>query len=310
MTVAAANTAKITGVLANGTSISCSTIGQLVGADLDDPRSCVLKLPVYVGNSTHAIGGVIEIAASTNSAGEATLPVALPAAKLLWVKNASATTSRGGTGFAIPQAPTGGWYDKVVNLQAYYLNREVAVQGAEVGDDLPVAALASGYEFRTEATPQDLAMKFTGNAMTVASRKLVTDKTLGLYDFVDDVTTTSVNPWNVTLKFTRATGVVTGTFSAWEWKFRTVNGYKYPIAQKEIKKLTHKGVMLFSRDESLDSPLDANVLSAGFFLMPATTSTKAKVLKATWKASLPFNIVVTDDSENAWDEKDMSSDTE
>ncbi len=310
MTVAAANTVKITGVLANGTSISCTTIGQLVGDDLDDPRGCVLKIPVYVGNSAHALGGVVEIAAPTNSAGEATMPVVLPAAKLLWVKNAAAVTSRGGTGFAISQAPTGGWYDKVVNLQAYYLNRDFAVQAAETGDDLPEAARASGYEFRTESTPQDLAMKFTGNAMTVASRKLVTNPTLGLYDFVGDVTTTSVNPWSVTLKFTRATGVVTGTFSAWEWKYRTVDGYTYPIAQKEIKKLAHKGVMLFSRDDSSDSPLDANVLSAGFFLMPATTSTKAKVVNATWKASLPFNIVVTDESERSWDEKDMSSETE
>lgn len=310
MTVAAANTVKITGVLANGTSVSCSSIGQLVGDDLDDPRGCVLKVPVYVGGSAYALGGVVEIATPTNSVGEATLPVVLPAAKLLWVKNAAAVTSRGGTGFAISQAPTGGWYDKVVNLQAYYLNREFAVQAAETGDDLPTAACASGYEFRTESTPQELAMKFTGNAMTVASRKLVKHPTLGLYDFVGDVTTTSVNPWSVVLKFTRATGVVTGTFSAWEWKYRTVDGYMYPIAQKEIKKLAHKGVMLFSRDDSSDSPLDANVLSAGFFLMPATTSTKAKVVNATWKASLPFNIVVTDESERSWDEKDMSSETE
>ena len=44
--------------------------------------------------------------------------------------------------------------------------------------------------------------------------------------------------------------------------------------------------------------------------MPATTSAKAKVINATWKASLPFNIVVTDDSERSWEEKDLSPDIE
>ena len=98
---------------------------------------------------------------------------------------------------------------------------------------------------------------------------------------------------------------MTGTFSAWEWKFRTVDGYTYPTAQKEIKKLTHKGVLLFSRDSSPDSPLAANALSAGFFLMPASNPKKV-----TWKASLPFNITTVSDSERTWDEKEFPGESE
>ena len=137
-----------------------------------------------------------------------------------------------------------------------------------------------------------MATKFTGNAFSVASRKLVKNKTTGMYDFAS-----SVNPWAVTLKFTRATGVVTGTLSAWEWVLkRDAAGYTYATAQKEIKKLAHKGVLLFSRDSTSESPLAADTLTSGFFLMSATKK---------WKASLPFTIRTTDDSERVWDELDF-----
>ena len=63
--------------------------------------------------------------------------------------------------------------------------------------------------------------------------------------------------------------------------------------------------MLLSRDGSADSPLPDNAQTAGFFLMPATTSTKAAVKNAAWQASLPFNILVTDDTEKEWDELDL-----
>ena len=76
----------------------------------------------------------------------------------------------------------------------------------------------------------------------------------------------------------------------------------YASAQKQTANLTHKGVLLFTRDAA--SPLADNVLTAGFFLMPATTSTKAATVKAAWKASLPFNILVTDESEQSWDERE------
>ena len=141
--------------------------------------------------------------------------------------------------------------------------------------------------------------------MTVAARKLVKNSTTGLSDFG-----TSVNPWNTAVKLNRTTGIVTGTFNAWEWVLKSDLLNEYATAQKQIASLAHKGVLLFTRDDSTDSPLADNVLTAGFFLMPATSSTTAKAKKAAWKASLPFNIIVTDESEPSWDERDFDSSME
>ena len=197
--------------------------------------------------------------------------------------------------------PTGGWYDKVVNLQNYYRSRKFAVSAAETGNDLPTEALANAnYSFTTLSSPNDLEVSFIGDTMVVAAQKLVKNKTTGLTDF-----DTSVNPWNTTVKLNRATGLVSGTFNAWEWIVKNdLAGFYYNTAQKQITKLAHKGVLLYSRDASAESPLAEEVLSAGYFLMPATTSTKAATIKATWKASLPFNILFEEKDSNYLEKED------
>ena len=306
-TVSANGAAKITGVLADGTSVSCSTFGQAVGATAENPAGCTFEIPVFAGKTTvWSLAGVLKLAIENEDA----KPVVLSSSKLLWSKTASATTSRDATGFGIEQAPTGGWYDKVVNLQKYYLdNNAYAVETFADGDgeELPYERLSKNYTFTASSVPHDLGVRFTGNTIAVDSRKLVKNSTLSIYDFADGLTRASVNPWAVTFKYTRATGVITGTLSAWQWYYPVVNGYtyEYPTKVAEIKKLAHKGVMLFSRDGSSDSPLAENVRTAGFFLMPATTSTKTATINKTWKASLPFNIVETDDSEKTYDELDF-----
>ena len=285
-TVAKTGAVKVAGSLADGTAVSFSTIGQLVGDTLADPTACTLVMPVFAGSAAYVFGGEVKIAFPTN--GE--FSVVLPSEKLVWEKNAAKTTSLDGMFFAISLAPTGGWYDNVVNLQNYYLNRGVsrfAIETIESGDDLPTAALTKNYSFSTLSSPNDLDVSFTGNNLTVAARKLVKNKTTGLSDFG-----TSVNPWNTTVKLNRATGLVSGTFNAWEWITKNDLAERfYDTAQMQISSLAHKGVLLYTRDNSTESPLDSNVLTAGYFLMPATTSTKAADQKKVWKASLPFNIL-------------------
>ncbi len=303
-TVAKTGSVKVAGSLADGTAVSFSTIGQVVGDTLDDPTACTLVIPAFAGSSAYALGGEVKIAYP--AAGE--YPVVLPSEKLVWEKNAAKTTSHDGTAFAISVAPTGGWYDKVVNLQNYYMSRKFAVSTAETGDDLPAEALAKGYSFSTlsspkdlDSVPNDLAVTFNGNALSVAARSLVKNKTTGLTDF-----STSVNPWNTTVKLNRATGLVSGTFNAWEWVVKNdLANFFYATAQKQISNLSHKGVLLFVRDDSADSPLAEDVLTAGYFLMPATTSTKAADKNKAWKASLPFNILTVDDDAYDWDEKEF-----
>ena len=299
-TVAKNGTVKVAGSLADGTAVSLSTIGQLVGDTLEDPTACALVVPVFAGTAAYAFGGEVKIAFPAG--GE--FPVVLPSKKVVWEKNAAKTTSQDGTAFAISLAPTGGWYDKVVNLQNYYVNRGFAVSSIGSGDDLPAAALTKSYSFSTLSAPNDLGVSFVGNSLTVPARALVKNKTTGLTDFG-----TSVNPWNTTVKLNRATGLVSGTFNAWEWIVKNdLGGFFYDTAQKQISGLAHKGVLLYSRDDSTESPLAENVLTAGYFLMPATTSTKAADKKKVWKASMPFNILTVEDDEKTWGEKEFEND--
>lgn len=306
LTVAADGAAKFSGALADGTAVSCSSVSQLLGADAADGVACTNAIPFYVGKSSlYAAAGVVRIVVGADG-----VPVALPASKIIWTKSASATTTPDKTGFGLSLAPTGGWYDKVVNLQRYYVNRTFAVETVEDGDELPTAALASGYSFTTKSVPQSsLAVRFVGDKPVVNARKLVKNKTTGLYDtWEKDGYDTSVNPWNVTFKFTRATGLVTGTLSAWEWVFKTdLEGRVYATQQKEVKNLAHKGVLVMARDASSESPLADDVLTAGFFLMPGTTKTITKKNASTfWYASLPFNIVTTMEDEPDWTEPDLA----
>lgn len=293
LTVAADGTVKASGVLADGTSVSFSSVAVPVGDNIVDPRACAAVVPVLVSKSTWSLTGFVRIAYEEG----AELPVVISASRIRWVRNASTAVTREGTGFTLELAPTGGWYNKTENMQAHYLNTAFALQGA-AAEDLPEEALASGYSFAADdsvlgylATPENLAMRFVGNTAKVDAQKLVKNKTTGLYDFAQ-----SVNPWNATFKFTRATGIISGTFSAWEWVFKSDDVQDFATKQKEIKKLTHKGVWLYSRDSSSDSSLRDDAVSAGYFLLP--TSGK-------WKASLPFSVIASPDEKDWIEEKDL-----
>lgn len=297
LTVGATGAVKVSGVLADGTSVSFSTFAQLCGETLANPRQCRLMIPVGVSVSAYAISGYLVIGYESEGA---ECPVVIPeGCHINWVRNASTAVALDGKGFTMELAPTGGWYDKVVNLQAYYLERGFAIQAADDPGDLPIEALASGYKFSTSEiglesalhylpTPMNLALRFVGNTAKVDARKLVKNKTTGLYDFEQ-----SINPWNATFKFTRATGIISGTFSAWEWVFKNDDIQAFATKQKEITKLTHKGVWLYSRDSSSDSPLREDAVSAGYFLMPTSANSKK------WKASLPFNVIAAT-QDNEW----------
>ena len=265
VTVGATGSTSYAGVLADGTSVSGSTSAMLVGDDLDSPESCVLMIPFAWNNNSKGIGGVLRLVPATDDS-DGVANVFDSASGLEWDRDGT-SASRDGTGFTIDLAPTGGWYNKTVNIQTYYLNHDFTVEAAE-SDDLPTEALASGYSFVADSTPNELAVTFAGNKPSVAARKLVKDTYTKLYDL-----SKGVNPWSVTVSYTRSTGLLSGTFSCWT---------ESSSAQKQITKLGHKGVMLFNRDAS--SPLPEDVWSAGYFLMPATSK---------WTCSLPFNIIAT-----------------
>ena len=253
VTVGDDGVAKCAGLLADGTEISCSGSVALRG-DLATPEDCTLLLPVFQKTSPYSFGGVAILKANGTFDSRTALE---------WNKDGKAS-SYDRQGFSLSILPTGGWYDTVKNLQTYYLNREFTVE-VEPVTGLPADMLPSG-NYTIDSTPHGVAAQIDINNLVLPSRTLVMDeKHSSLIDFA-----ASINPWKVKMSFTRATGIVTGTFQAF-----SITSTK----STSIGTFNHHGVLLMNRDDA--SPLDTDVWTAGFGLMPVTTY---------WTLSIPFNI--------------------
>lgn len=271
LTVDAKAKVKVAGMLANGDKVSLSAVARIV-ADPVNPQGRQMIVPIYFVKKPSVLVGNLRINRRVDEAGVVSL-TADPASGFVWATD-SKTATRDNVGFRMDVMPAGGFWDKVVNLQAHYLDCDFSVDASD-WDSLPEEAAAKGYELLAETSPDGLAVAVNGNALSVAKRKLVKEAGSKLYDFG-----ASVNPANVTIKFVRATGLVSGTVSAWSG-----NG----TAQKEISKIKHYGVALGDRDE--DSLLAPEIWSAGFFLSPSVTLKNEDTGKTfKWAASLPFNI--------------------
>lgn len=265
---------KFSGSLADGTAVSGSSAATFQGDTLESPHDCELVVPISWSDNTRAISGQLKLVWAEDDDGNAA-PVVDSSAVLLWSRNAAAAASLDAKGFIIETSPVGGWYNTTANLQAYYLNSDLAIQ-AVGADELSALVTTAGvrpgasYTFKEDCVPNDLELTLAGNKPSVAARKLVKESSTLLYDLA-----ASVNPWSTTYTLARATGLVSGTFTCWS---ETTNTTK----QVQITKVPHKGVILFNRDAA--SPLDENVWSAGYYLIQATKN---------WKASLPFNVIET-----------------
>lgn len=252
LTVTGSGEVAAAGRLADGTAFSCSCTAQVVG-DLSDPASRVLEIPLCAYASPWSFGGVLRIRDGKVDS----------TATLVWTKDGM-NSSYDRKGFVIEIHPTGGWYNTTANLQAYYLDRDFFAETESVAG-IPEGMLPAGNDYTADTMPHDVAMILEGNTAAVAERRLVRSASNPeLYDLA-----VSVNPWNTKISFARATGLVTGTFQAWS------DG----VTQREFATLNHYGVLLMERDEF--SPLDTDVWTAGFYLMPVTSK---------WTFSLPFNI--------------------
>ena len=273
MTLSATGGATFAGMLADGAAVSVSSAAAVQGADVLDPEMCVVCIPFHFSADIRSLSGVLKLVYATDGDGNAA-PVVDSTSRFLWSRDKAAAASLDGLGYSIDIAPTGGWYNKTWNVQRYYLDSDLAIQAAGTEELAAVAdatgTLGSGYVFKLNCTPTDLAVKLTNNGTSVAARSLVKESSTLLYDLVK-----SVNPWDAKYTYARATGLVSGTFSAWKETSATTK-------QVEIKNIAHKGVMIFFRDDA--SPLDENAWSAGYYLIQATKS---------WKASMPFNVIAT-----------------
>ena len=206
---------------------------------------------------------------------------------LVWNNDNAKLTYSGEEGYRIAIDPVGGWYDTVFNLQAYYLNYLFEVGTADIAE-FPTETVAAGYQVVTDVQPNETDVDLSGNVFSTAKKALV--KSGALYDLVN-----SVNPCNVQLKFARATGLVTGSFSIWSEK-------EDGSAQKEITGIKHNGVLLLARD--VLAPLSDDVMSAGFCskAVKVTDENEETGKKTTrnWTFSLPFNLVGVDQGDINW----------
>ncbi len=282
---------KVAGMLADGaTKPSLSVKACAVVEDAASLNGYAMLVPVFFAKSPQCFGGTLRlyaVADEENPDGSGRRVVVDSSGLLLWNNDSAAATYDNEDGFRLSVSPAGGWYDKIVNLQAWYLTRDFSVETA-ASDELPAEAFASGYAAVDGVGPDGTEVGLAGNAFSTAKKALV--KSGKLTDLA-----ASVNPCNVQLKFTRATGIVTGSFSVW-------SETEDSAAQKEVAGFKHNGVVLLSR--SPDAPLSDEIVSAG----AATKSLSWKVtnpdtkrsVTRKWTWSAPFNLIGVDRGDVDW----------
>ena len=215
--------------------------------------------------------------------------------KFTWNNDDPAATYDGFCGFRRGLAAVGGWYDTVLNLQRYYLDRDFSVDfpGTDELDLLAALLPEEGYAFVAEANPNGQAVDVSGNNVTVEKQVLV--KTL---DEKGKKTTyndweNSVNAANVKVTFKRATGILTGTCDLW-YEGTDPNVKNAKFTQKAYTGCKHAGVLLWNRDDG--APLADDIWTAGAVVIPQTISyldEKNAKKSRKWNASLRFNVKAT-----------------
>ena len=270
---------KVAGLLADNTKVSASATACGIFEDGSSALGWKMLVPVYLAKSPYCFGGRLELTAQADDSGRLDgkmykVVIDTGNSSILWNNDNAALTYDGFEGWRMRISPVGGWYDKVVNLQAYY--NDWAQQfdiDTITAEGFPKEVLADGYSFVTESGAQvdGLDVNLAGNAFTMAKKSLVKcadNKSLNDFD-------ASVNPCNVQVKLARATGIVTGSCSVW-----SENG----TAQKEITGFKHNGVITLDRDDEATAVLDEDVISAGFL------NKSIRIDKRNWLFSVPFHI--------------------
>ena len=98
-----------------------------------------------------------------------------PDTDLFWANDYAFSTRDGEYGYQIALYPSGGWYDTVKNLQAWYLHYDFSVKLPDYTDDLDelAEALPEGYGFLAAAMPEGQKVDVAGDKVSVAAQKLV-----------------------------------------------------------------------------------------------------------------------------------------
>ena len=277
---------KVAGMLADGSKLSLSAAAARIARDAGSSTGYALYVPLHQAKYPFCFGGTLRLfAEKTLDYDGVTLRDVVKVdvtRTLFWGSDNVALSRDGKDGFTYALSPVGGYFDTVVNLQAYYIESSPSVSTAGVSE-FPAELFKYGAVSTQE--PNGFAVDVKLNAFVTEKKSLVKDSETKLVDFEK-----SVNPANVSVSLARATGLVKGSFSVWS------EGYKdeTPV-QAEVKGMKHYGILLLSRDSRAADPLheilSEDVISAGFFNVPVKVQDEATSKMRTWTYSGLFNIV-------------------
>jgi hypothetical protein len=287
LTVGDKGSVKLSGLLADGQSWSAST--TLLMPDTNNTSTATVY--VYARPSAYAkngaLSGLLRITRAESAYGN-TVDGPDSDPTLQWwnrtptcVYGAAGATASDTTGFRNSLAAAGGFYDTVMNLQTYYLNKALSFTdrtdypGTAVTERLPADNDGkdgiSGYLLLSD----DLLLPFGTNivvgaqTLSASARTLVTNDTdqatSSMLDYVNF--DESGNVAGLTLSLTRATGLFSGSFNL-VYERENANG----AFVRRTRKVSHKGVHTPVRpDRTTDDPSEG-VQGAGFYLIPDTGS--------------------------------------
>jgi len=276
LTVDNKGVAKVAGLLADGaTKPSLSVAACAVRLDEGSSSGYSMEVPVFFAKAPVCFGGVLRLYADATGA-----VVADFSRKLTWSNDNPASTYDNESGFLLTLDPVGGWFDKIVCLQTYYLGYALEV-GTVAPGEFPKETLASGFAFSTAAEPD-------GTPVAVNLDAFATDKKVAVKSGMIVDLAKSTNICNVQPKLARATGLVTGTYSLWS---ETADGLK----QKEITGNKIFGVLVLSRDAAAG---DDSTAAFGFTARAVRLSSYNEATKRTttrnWTFSAPFDILAVE----------------
>jgi hypothetical protein len=242
--------------------------------------ACERTVPVWSAAANYSFGGVLRVRpGAADEVGVATSWV-VSTAELSWAKDGAGSTYDG-AGFTLSLSPVGGWYDTVVNLQQYYLDKDFTVETEPV-TGIPEYLRYPGLAYSVDSTPHGVSALLNGNVLSAVATSFVMEKEGSRrFDLAK-----SQNPWGVKLAFSRGNGLVSGTFNLIVDDKSSPQGY--------AATLNHRGLLLMNRD--VKAPLDEDVWTAGFYLMPSS--------KGEWLISRPFNVRATA-VDRDWSEVDL-----
>ncbi len=322
LTVSDKGAAKLSGVLADGKTWSLAT--TLIMADTNDTSSaavCVYTQPSgYAGKG--GLSGLLRITAGASVYGNT---VDCPDVVLKWwdftpasVAGATNAAPSAAAGFLNSLEASGGFYDNLMNLQTYYLCKDLSFEdnvtfpGTGLLDRLPSDADGLNGISRYLLLSEDGFLPF-GTAVDVGARSLSV-KARNVVSNATDAATASLaesidldqsrNVAGLLFAFNPVTGLFSGSFDL-VYERENANGQFV----RRTRKTAYKGVYTPTRPVDGAEDPSAGVQGAGFYLVPDTSAYLdgvGKVHSYTFNWSFAFELFSVEAHDATWCDGDVT----